>query len=228
MIMKKMSLVVMCCAVLCVVSATAMADYTMDIPTAAQLYAVSWSQGNNAENSMYYIGYKPGALADRISGTYSSYGAYMEYAVGFAGHLQIMDGGQFASVKIGLGPNNTLAGIYDGFQLPISNDNNQIWEYKLYAETAGDTTYYESPNWTPLIAGTQATLTLAFGEDVNFEDLIDIGFIIQFNKNTTGLVNGEPSNIGDDFHTSVVPVPGAVLLGLIGLCAAGLKLRKFA
>jgi len=32
----------------------------------------------------------------------------------------------------------------------------------------------------------------------------------------------------DDFHVSLVPVPAAVILGMLGLGAAGWKLRKFA
>jgi hypothetical protein len=201
--------------------------YTMDVPTAAQLTAVSWSDAQSY--GMRYIGYNPGNLADRISGNEPEYGALMGYAVGFAGNITVdraLKNGTntVASVNIGLGPNVSLAGIYDGFFLPISNDNQQTWEYKLYVDTdAGSGIEYVSPSWTPLAAGTRTTLTLPFGTEVNFSTLNDIGFIIQFNMATTG---GNGQSWSDDFHTSVVPVPGALLLGLLGLGTVGAKLRR--
>lgn len=197
--------------------------YTMDRDTAALLRAVSWSDPGPG-NSIDYIGYDPGSgVADKIWGPFPTYGADMEYAVGFAGHLLILGaGGQFASVNIGLNGAKALAGTYDSFVLPISNDNQQIWEYKLYVDTTG--TDYLSAGWTSLAPGTQATLALPFGTDVDFATLADIGFIVQFNRATTG----GGTNTSDDFHTSVVPVPAAVLLGFLGLGTVGLKLRRFA
>ena len=171
-------------------------------------------------NEIYYRGYNPGTSAEKIAGIYNSYGAEMEYGVGFAGHLIIDESlvnqlgdpaNQYASVKIGLGTNTSLSGTYDGYSLPISNDDNQIWEYKLYVNTTGGN--YLSSNWTALDPGIQSTLFLDFGGDVNFDTLTDIGYLIQFNKLTTGL----NINTSDDYHTSVVPVPGALLLSLIGL-----------
>lgn len=217
--MKKLT-IIMSCAALCIGNVSAMADpYEMDVATAAQLDAQSWSDAGN----MFYIGYNPGALADRIAYTDPSYGADMEYAVGFAGRLLISGtGGQFASANIGLGPNVSLAGTYDSFVLPISNDNQQTWEFKLYVNTTGAD--YLSSSWTSLAGGNQATLSLDFGGGVDFATLEDIGFIIQFNKATTG----EGTNWSDDFHASVVPVPGAVLLGILGLSIVGVKLRKYA
>jgi len=195
------------------------AMYTMDVATAAQLDAVSFSDAGN----MFYIGYNPGLLVDRIAYADPSYGADMEYAVGFAGRLLITGAGQqFASVNIGLDGATPLAGTYDGFFLPLSNDDQQTWEYKLYVNTTGPD--FLSPTWTSLAGGTTANMVLPFGGNVNFNTLTDIGFIVQFNKATTG----RGTNDSDDFHVSVVPVPAAVLLGVLGLAVAGWKLRRFA
>jgi hypothetical protein len=225
--MKKLSIIILCCVALSLSSSSTMADpFEMDRDTAALLDAVSWTDAG----SMYYIGYNPGGTADRIAYTDPAYGANMKYSVGFSGRLFIDPtindtlndpSDQFASVNIGLNGAKVLTGTYDSFVMSISNDDNQTWEYKLYANTTGNN--YLSSSWTSLASGDTATLTLDFGTDVDFATLKDIGLIIQFNKATTG----GGTNFSDDFHTSVVPVPGAVLLGLLGLSIAGVKLRKF-
>lgn len=194
--------------------------YVMDQATAELLYDVSWT--GELSYDMKYVGDNPGGIGDKIYGSQLVYGATMEYLVGFAGNI-IVDttgGNTVASVNIGLGREVNLTGEYDGFALPISNDDQQIWEYKLYVNTTGAD--YISDSWTPLAGGTQSTLVLPFNALVDFSTLTDIGFIIQFNVASTG----GGTNYSDDFHTSVVPVPGAVLLGLLGLGVAGWKLRK--
>ena len=199
--------------------------YTMDEATAIQLRDVFWSDAeSSSENVLNWVGYNPGTNAsDKVFGTNTYYGATMEYAVGFAGNLSITGGpgDNFASVLIGLGSSPSTE-TYTGFYLPISNDNQQTWEYKLYVDTTG--TDYLSPSWTSISGPAYKTLTLDFGGDVDFDNVTDIGFIVQFNKSTTG----EGTNSSDDFHTSVVPVPGAVILGILGLGVVGLKLRKYA
>lgn len=207
--------------VLALFAASASADmYVMDRDTAALLYDVSWP--GTLSYQMKYVGDNPGGTLDKIYGSELVYGATMEYLVGFAGNITVdtTGGNQFASVNIGLGPDVDLSGEYDGFVLPLSNDDQQVWEYKLYVNTTGPD--YLSDSWTTLTGGTQTTLVLPFNALVDFSTLTDIGFIIQFNVASTG----GGTNYSDDFHTSVVPVPGAVLLGLLGLGVAGWKLRK--
>ena len=81
------------------------------------------------------------------------------------------------------------------------------------------------------LAGTGGSTNLSTGAPVGGLDLstiTDIGIRIQ--GNMIGLTPGNsdyPSN-PDAFHFSVVPVPAAVLLGILGLSVAGIKLRKHA
>lgn len=210
--------------------------YTMNAWTAAQLRAVSWSDTQSSTaNYLRWVGYHPGtADSDRVYGT-GLYGGNnptgeTRYAVGFSGDLtdQSPYNGE-AWVKIGAKANtngvltaiNALPNSFDGFYLPISNDNNTGWSYKLYVTTA--TGSYENTLWTSTLSpGTQTTVTLNsltgnLPSSVDFSDVTDIGLAIRWSG-----ANGS----GDTFHTSIVPVPAGVLLGFLGLGVAGLGLRR--
>ncbi|OHB76351.1 MAG: hypothetical protein A2Z25_21175 [Planctomycetes bacterium RBG_16_55_9] len=117
-------------------------------------------------------------------------------------------------------------GTYDGISMYVQNDNNSHWSYQLFYEVAG--TEYNSGAFVHTVGGGgSAVLTTgAPGGGLDLDDIDVIGFRI-LGHNMGGADLGEPSN-PDTFHTSVVPIPGAVLLGLLGLSAAGIKLRKFA
>jgi hypothetical protein len=208
--------------------------YKMDAATAELFTGVYWSdiQTTNS-NQVYYAGRSPGLSAsDKIYGGNLSYGAIMNYAVGFTGNLKdneaMPDG--YASVSFGLGNNistlfPTNVDTYDSFALPMINDNQQQWDVRLYAVTAGS---YDVPDFvTPWINlpvnGASTSPILSFGGDVDFSSsLTDIGFAIRFNKATTGL----GTQTEDVFHVSVVPVPGAFLLGMLGLGVAGVRLHR--
>lgn len=200
--------------------------FTIDTPTAALFGDKGVSAGDSG--SLEYTGYSPGTLAaNKISGTAAIYGAIpMVYNVGFAGSIQDTDNSGFADIYIGVsnvsaaGGPAILDGSVTGLELAISNDNQQIWNYRLYAKEAGGTHY--SDTWLSLPAGDQSTLDLAFVGGYDGSDVTEFGFVVQFEKATTG----GGTNLSDDFHTSVVPVPGALLIGLLGLGTAGMKLRK--
>lgn len=167
------------------------------------------------------------------------YGPHMQGAVGFTGMLGA-DGATYAAMLIGANTStlhkpadvieaavgssshgNSLQG-YDTYSLFIANDNNSDWTFKLYLETVGGNTY--SSGTIQLSPGQNTVLSITLGNVLNVDNVTGIGFEIQ------GLFNGQgkaPSN-GDDFHVSVVPVPAASILGLLGLGAAGLRLRKHA
>ena len=58
--------------------------------------------------------------------------------------------------------------------------------------------------------------------DLNFN--VNVGDVVAFRAWS----NGVPDYIALDLGINVVPVPGAVLLGILGLSVAGVKLRKHA
>jgi hypothetical protein len=191
--------------------------YEMDAATAADMRLVGSSAGPDVA-TLSYVGYKPGSLADRVFGTDPLYGDTVEYAVGFAGELKDFSGDDSARIVIGLSSPG-LTGLYDGFSLPISNDDNQNWRYQAYV-TIGSTTY--TSDWAQLTPDQTRTLVVDTGTDTDFSAVTGIGFEVEWKPSINGY------SASDDFHTSVVPVPGAVLLGLIGLSAAGVRLRRFA
>lgn len=202
------------------------AMYTVDMNAAAEFRPMIWSDTTSAaRNVIHYIGYSDGTDAsDKIAGTDLQYYAAMTGAVGFSGNLSDLNTDGVASVSIGA--NQTAAGLselaggslYEGVNLTIANDDQQEWEYKLYANSFS--TSYET-SWVSLAGGTATTLSLDFGMA---DQIYDLGFVVQFNQTTTG----GGTNFTDDFHTSVVPVPGALLIGMLGLGSAGLRLRRYA
>jgi hypothetical protein len=229
---NKMKKFILICIVFGLFAGQASASlYEMDIATARQLRDVSWSDTSSfGANILKYVGVKPGDSTVTPDYGIGVYGATnpMYYDVGFVGDLTDNTGNSiggpdgFANVLIGaagtpaLTTINNLSGSLTIFTMPISNDNDDFWEYKLYVHTA--TNIYETA-WTPINAGNQ--LTLSVGAGVPFSSITDIGFGVQLNVASQGATS-------DDFHTSVVPTPAAVLLGVLGLGVAGLKLRKHA
>jgi len=199
--------------------------YQMDPATAAGMTMVSYTDSG----SLYYVGYNPGtAVGDEVwsDGTHHKYDdtMTMTYAVGFSGYLGYLEESSddgFAIATIGLSNPGLTNKEYDGFLLPVSNDDDQTWRYKSYVET--DDFFKTSDNWAQLGPGTQTNLIVTTGSLLDFSKVTKIGFLIQWKPSVNG------GSASGDFHTSVVPVPvpAAVLLGMLGLGVAGLKLRKF-
>ena len=214
--------------VVAVFSAQASADfyYYFTETKAAEMTFLATSPGDALTNT--YIGTYPGGSGEKLFGTEVSYGDTMTQLVGFSGNLKDNSGDFEAIQTIGLGslnesgtsldlvPDETYV---DGFQLLIANDNNQGWSYRTYVWVIGNSTRYET-DWTTLIADTQTNLILSTGY-IDFHEVCGIGFEVKWTYEPGG-------SIGDDFHTSVVPVPAAVILGMLGLGVAGIKLRKYA
>ena len=223
--MKRILLITL---VICLFAVQANAGpYYMDATTAAGMRQLSISSGDIG--NLYYVGYNPGALADRVYGIYSSFGATMTLDVGFTGNLNDNGGGDSAIAQIGLinivgwdflplG----LTGSYDSFNLPISNDNDDIWRYQAYVTVGNTITPTYISGWTTLTEDTATTLTVSFGGNLDFSTVTGIGFKIEW---VPSLNDGR---LSDEYHTSVVPTPAAVILGILGLGVVGIKLRKYA
>jgi hypothetical protein len=152
-----------------------------------------------------------------------NYGAaLMSGEVGFVATFEDFAGATTVTARISDGGNAGLSGEYDGFTAYTQNDNDDIWSVRLFLED--DTGIYFS-DWhdLPGLGGSAYPLV---DHAFDFDDVIDFGFEIK--GDMTG-ADGNPSS-PDAFHYSVVPVPGAVLLGILGLGLGmvGMKLRKYA
>jgi hypothetical protein len=152
-------------------------------------------------------------------GVLNQYGEIMKYQVGFVGDLADNNGNGISWITIGK-VNPGLTGSYTGFAGAFSNDNDDPWLVRVYAY-AGNTLYLGAQTF--MTTHSTAFLTVDFGSSLDVATLTQVGFNIMGNF----VLGGSPSN-PDAYHLSVVPVPAALLLGLLGLGAAGVKLRRFA
>ena len=202
--------------------------YMMDTPTAADMRMVKQTNGGDIAN-LEYVGYKPGGVLNKVYGIRNEYGAgegSMGYNIGFTGDLIDNDASGSASISLGL-IDPGLSGSFEGFLLPVMNDDDDIWLYRAYVTTVtggipDDTAATIYSGWsTGLGLGQHANL-VALTPGLDYSTVTGIGFEIKWARSLNN------NRTGDDYNTSVVPVPAAVILGILGMGVAGLKLRKFA
>ena len=155
------------------------------------------------------------------------YGAAdMSGEVGFVASFENFDLTPWVEAKISYTGDPGLTGLnYDGVTAYFQNDNNSRWYVQLFYKELGAAVETTS-SYVPLDGyGGSAYLTAAKpGGGLDLSNITDIGFYVK------AYMDGVPPNPSspDAFHVSVVPVPAAVLLGILGLGVAGLKLRKYA
>jgi hypothetical protein len=190
---------------------TSAAMWELDEATALKLTHTSISSGDTGALTL--------VTTDPIA--YNS--GEMMGQVGFTGWLDSEDNAAdyLATIQIYENSNAGLSGTYsDGIKGFFANDNNSKWSVQMYYYIG--TTPYTSGNFVELSPGNSTYLTIS--DAVILNNITEIGFRIMGNMTN---LNGNPSN-QDFFHMSVVPVPGALLLGMLGLGITGLKLRKYA
>ncbi len=193
------------------------AMYTLTEAYALTLDDVAYSDAGG-------LNFMPSTSPTTNNTTYNG-GGPMQEEVGFFGSLDDTDADSYAWVKMG-DPGADLnldLSAYTDYLLPVANDDQDKWDVRLHL-TAGGTEYTSA--WTELAAVSDYDLVWDISGISGLSDVDDIGFYIRGHLIGPG-TTGYPSD-PDAYHISVVPVPAAVILGVLGLAVAGWKLRRFA
>ncbi len=170
-------------------------------------------------------------------GYHSDYGP-MSGLVGFEGGKQYDKATldyEITAMVFGDVTSLSLSGTgYDGITSYFQNDNDNYYSVQLLFNIGGSigstgflsggNTYISSYHELAPSGGT-AWPTVDYA-NLDLSDIDYIGFRV-LAENVGLQVDDYPSQ-GDSFHISMVPVPGAVILGILGLGVVGIKLRKYA
>jgi hypothetical protein len=160
---------------------------------------------------------------------YGSQGNLMAGQVGFvASYTDLSADSDFVVSEVSYGGSPGLMGTgYDGITGFFANDNNSDWSLRFFYSTGvgmAKVTNYSTPLATLAPGGGSMYLTvLAPGGpgSLDLSTITDMGFEV-----SALMGSGSYPSSPDAYHISVVPVPGAFLLGILGLGVAGARLRK--
>jgi len=199
-------------AVACLFAAQASADpYELDLNTALTFRQINTSSTAHLQG-VFDLTVSP--VTQVYTPTLFPATAYEEPFLGDVGFVGWLSG-DGASMRLGV--ENSDIGNYTGFRTYVGNDNQSIWHVRAFAnsDVSGD--------WVALRPGQGAWLDVTFSDEVA---LTTFGFDVMLATDPTDTYPSDYPSVQDTFHVSAVPVPGAVLLGLLGMGAAGLKLRR--
>jgi len=142
--------------------------------------------------------------------------------VGFTATIEDSDKDGHAFARIG----GTAVGRYEGFRLYVENDDQSTWRLGLWARDDGGNLYLSTTpdsSMTPYKTEGGDWITLPFGKTLTDPQ---VGFEIYQDLFLGGQYTA-PS-VSDTWYVSTAPLPAGILLGFLGLGAAGVGLRKLA
>jgi len=218
--MKKMILFAVVCAFIAAPAYAGM--WELDKDTALGLTTSSVTTGFATANTLTVY---DGPLT-KVYGTGPAIYGNMAGEVGFFGGLAGDTLPGTAVMEISFTGALALSGSgFDGITAFVANDNQSLWSYQLFYV---DSVYGErTSGWVelpPLGGNTYITAPASSLGSLDLSNVTNIGLRVK-GQNMGGTDDKYPS-YSDDFHVSLVPVPAAMLLGVLGLGTAGLRLRR--
>ena len=185
------------------------------------------SQGGGTLNSRTDLG-GPGV---RYNVTLGGTSGWMDMQIGDGFDLPSNNSG----LATGFGNMGSDFSAYDTYELYVHNPNSSgpwfmanIYTNDGWTDLSEPDTFTEN-GWTWVAPGATEKFTIDLTALAYQNHVSNIG--VKIGANVTGDESWNSAmgpNVAFDVDLEPVPVPGAVLLGILGLSAAGIKLRKFA
>jgi len=160
---------------------------------------------------------------------------YLDFTLSFSGSGDIYSAsGSFAIADIN-GGNGAIDAAFNSTNIHIAT-NTLFIEGSLSRQTANSSILLGGDPWWTYQGLTDSATLASDPENYDGGTLVTLNFALPQIRNVSdptlqdlfGYLKIGDSIGNGSLHAEIVPVPAAVLLGFLGLGAAGLKLRKFA